>query len=78
VLSSHLVFGSPGSVGAPKKWASLAPTNDENKRSCSEYDRVVYRCNNEHEARWLGKQGKCVALLITDDTEYLGAVEDSD
>ena len=62
----------------PQRWSSLTPTRDPNQRSCSECDRIVYRCDNEHEARWLGKQGKCVALITSDDSEFLGEVEDTD
>jgi hypothetical protein len=62
----------------PQKWASLTPTRDPNQRSCSECDRLVYRCDNEHEAKWLGKQGKCVALIAPNDSEFLGEVDDTD
>jgi hypothetical protein len=62
----------------PQKWAALTPTDDPNQRHCMECDRMVYRCSNEHEARWLGRQGKCVALITTDDMEFLGEVEDTD
>ncbi len=35
-------------------------------------------CDNEHEAKWLGKQGKCVALITSDDSEFLGEVDDTE
>jgi hypothetical protein len=61
----------------PRKWALLTLTKDPNKRHCSECDSLVHRCSNEHDARWLGKQGKCVALITQDGTEFLGEVDDT-
>ena len=62
----------------PQKWASLTPTRVPNQRNCSECGRIVHRCDNEHEAKWLGKQGKCVALITSDDSEFLGEVDDTE
>jgi len=61
----------------PKKWASLTPTRDPNQRSCSECNRIVYRCDNEYEAKWLGRQGKCVDLVTPEEEYFLGEVEDN-
>jgi hypothetical protein len=62
----------------PRTWTSLTPTQDQNQRKCEECDRIVYRCFTDTEANWLGKQGKCVALVTSDEDELLGEIDGTD
>ncbi|WP_459557949.1 GspE/PulE/PilB domain-containing protein [Lacunimicrobium album] len=47
----------------PKRWLDLSPTDHETRRFCSVCQRAVYLCDNEYEAKTLGKEGKCIAVI---------------
>ena len=58
-----------------QRWEHLAPTEDSNKRYCSQCEQSVYACRNDAQIAKHVRAGECVAIMDElDDVLFVGEV----